>query len=79
MLKEFQGHELDTNLARKFNRWWDLSFALGCWFGERKDGELLNWRTSLGMVSATIKFALGTKRLAEGSRNNEAKRLLLHV
>lgn len=60
------------NIAGSFNRWGDLSFALGGWSGVRKDGELPKWRPSIEMVSATIKFALETKRLVEEPRDNEA-------
>lgn len=53
-------------LAGKSNRWGNLSFALGSWSGETKDGDRNKWRPSLEMVTATVKFALETKRLAEG-------------
>ena len=52
-------------LASKFKRWGDLSFALGGWSGETKDGDRSKWKPSLEMVAATVKFALETKRLAE--------------
>ena len=41
------------------------------WSGVIKDGELLKWRPSVEMVSATVKFTLETGRLAEESRGNE--------
>lgn len=55
-------------LASRSNRWGDLSFALGGWSGETKDGMRSKWSPSLDMVAATIKFALETKSLAEESR-----------
>lgn len=55
-------------LASKSNRWGDLSFALGGWSGEAKDGNRSKWRPSFEMVAATVKFALETKRLAEEPR-----------
>lgn len=58
-------------LATKSNRWGDLSFALGGWSGETKDGDRLKWRPSLEMVAATGKFALETKRLTEEQHRPE--------
>lgn len=43
-------------------------FALGGWSGETKDGDRNKWKPSLEMVAATVKFALETKRLAEGRK-----------
>lgn len=53
------------NLARKANRWGDLSLALGGLSNERKDGMLLDWKPSQEIVSATIKFAIATHRLSD--------------
>ena len=61
------------NLAERFNRRGDLSFAPGGWSGERKDGELPMWRPTLETVIATIEFARETKRLAEEPTDNEAE------
>ena len=55
-------------LARKANRWGDLSFALGGWSSERKDGSLQSWKPTQEMVSATIKFAMATNRLSDRPR-----------
>ena len=59
------------NLARKANRWGDLSFALGGWSNERKDGELQGWKPSQEMVTATIKFAIATERLGDKKEERE--------
>lgn len=56
----------------KFNRWGDLSFALGGWSGEGKDGDRTKWKPSLEMVAATIKFALETERLGDVQSGEEA-------
>lgn len=53
------------NLARKAHRRGDLSFALGVWSNERKDGTLQSWEPTQEMVSATIKFAIATNRWSE--------------
>ncbi len=52
-------------IARKANRWGDLSFALGGWASEKKDGPLQSWKPTQEMISATIKFALATNRLSD--------------
>lgn len=59
------------NLARKANRWGDLSFALGAWSNEKKDGMLLDWKPSQEMVSATIKFAIATHWLSNQKEETE--------
>lgn len=59
------------NLARKANRWGDLSFALGGWSNERKDGTLQSWKPSQEMVSATTKFAIATNRLGDKKEERE--------
>lgn len=61
-------------VASKLNRWGDLSFALGGWSGERKDGDRTKWKPSLEMVVATIKFALETERLGDLQSGEEAGR-----
>ena len=61
-------------VASKFNRWGDLSFALGGWSGDTKDGDRTKWRPSLEMVAATVKFALETQRLAEVQREKAGMR-----
>ena len=63
-----------SNLRQEFkrlaaNRWGDLSYALGGWSNERKDGHLYNWTPQTAMVSATINFAIATGRLED--RSNE--------
>ena len=49
------------------NRWGDLSFMLGGWSNERKDGPLDKWRPSKAAISATFNFAIATGRLEDGS------------
>lgn len=61
-------------LARKADRWGDLSFALGGWSSERKDRTLQNWRPSQEMVSATVKFAIATNRLSDKREEKEVGR-----
>ena len=63
--------QISVSLATKSNRWGDLSFALGGWSGVPKDGDRSKWRPPLEMVAATVKFALETKRLAEGQNSTE--------
>ena len=58
-------------LARKANRWGDLSFALGGWSSERKDGSPQSWKPTQEMVSATIKFAMATNRLSDKREESE--------
>ena len=63
-----------SNLRQEFkrlaaNRWGDLSYALGGWSNERKDGHLDKWTPQTAMVSATINFAIATGRLED--RSNE--------
>lgn len=67
-----QGQTL-FNLARKANRWVDLSFALGGWSSKRKDGTLQGWKPSQEMVSATIKFAIATHRLSDKKEERKPK------
>lgn len=45
------------------SRWGDTAYLLGGWSGERKDGALHNWKRSLKVVNATIKFVEATERL----------------
>lgn len=59
------------NLARKTCWWSNLSFALGGWSNERKDGTLLSWKPSQEMASATIKFAIATHRLSDQKEERE--------
>ena len=59
------------NHARKANRWGDLSFALGGWSNERKDGTLQSLKPTHEMVSATIKFAIATNRLNDKKEERE--------
>ena len=49
------------------NCWGDLSYALGGWSSERKDGPLDRWTSHTAMVSATINFAIATGRLEDRS------------
>ena len=49
------------------NRWGDLSYALGGWSNERKDGPLDKRTPHTAMVSATINFAIATGRLEDRS------------
>lgn len=58
-------------LATKSNRWGDLSVALGGWSGETKVGDRWEWKPSLEMVAATVKFALETKGLTEEQHKPE--------
>lgn len=48
-----------------------LSFALGDWSNERKDGTLHSWKPSQEMVSATIKFAIATNRWSDKKEERE--------
>ena len=61
------------NLARKANRWVDLSFALGGWSNERKDGTLQGWKPSQEIVSATIKSAIAAHRLSDKKEERKPK------
>ena len=59
-----------SNLRRKLkrlaaNRWGDLSYVLGRWANERKDGLLDKWVPSKAVVLATINFAIATGRLED--------------
>ena len=61
-----------TNLRQEFkrlaaNRWGDLSYALGGWSNERRDGHLDKWTPQTAMVSATINFSIATGRLEDRS------------
>ena len=61
-----------SNLQQEFkrlaaNRWGDLSYALGGWSNERKDGPLDKWTPHTAMVSATINFAIATGWLEDWS------------
>ena len=51
------------------NRWGDLTYALGGWPNERKDGPLDLWVPHTTMVSSTINFTIATGRLED--RSNE--------
>lgn len=63
-----------SNLRQEFkrlaaNRWGDLSYALGGWSNDRKDGPVDRWTPQTAMVLATINFAIATGRLED--RSNE--------
>lgn len=53
------------------HRWGDLSYALGGWSNERKDGPLDKWFPATNMILATIKFAIATGRLEDRSNEND--------
>ena len=44
-------------------RWGNTSYLLGGWLGENKDGPLKDWKPTIEMVTATINFAIATKRV----------------
>lgn len=60
------------NIARKAHRCEELSFALGGWSNDRRDGTLQSWKTTQEIVSATIKFAIVTNRLSDKKRGERA-------
>ncbi len=62
------------NLRQEFKRlaanWWgDLSYVLGGWSNERKDGPLDKWTPQTAMISTTINFAIATGQ--QEDRRNE--------
>lgn len=59
------------NLARKANRWGDLSFALDGWSNERKDGKLQDWKPPQETAPATTKPAIATERLSDEKEESE--------
>lgn len=54
-------------------RWGDTSYLLGGWSGEIKDGPLKDWKPTTEMVTATINFAIATKRLEDRREKGDSE------
>ena len=54
-------------------RWGDTSYLLGGWSGENKDGPLKDWKPTNEIVTATINFAIATKRLKDRKEQDDSE------
>lgn len=58
-------------------RWGDTSYFLGGWSGKIKGGPLKDWKPTNEMITATINFAIASKRLEDrrGQRERMTKEI----
>lgn len=61
-------------IRRLAGQWWgDISYLLGGWSGEQKDGALAKWKPTNEMVRATINFAIAMGRLENKKAEREER------